>query len=114
MTAPNRGEQTTLTCFWCASNVASGAVESSFLGGRRPVSIAAIFMPGIRACAPMAGRRVSATPRGCPRQLSNAPATRAAVESLSRGACNATLEAPMATIGRDELHRCALAERHAP
>ena len=51
------------------------------------------FMPEVRARLTMAGRRVPAMPRGCPRQLSNAPATRVAVESLSRGACNATLEA---------------------
>ena len=109
MTAPNTAR---LTRYWGTSNLAGGAVESSVLGGRRPVSLAAIFMPGFRACAPMAGRRVSVTPRGCPRQLSNAPATSAAVESLSRGACNATLEAPMATSGRNG-PRCAPAERCA-
>ena len=95
MTAPNAAR---LTCARCARNVATGAVESSFLGGRR-TALAAIFMPEFRACPAMAGRRVPAMPRGCPRQLSNAPATRVAVESLSRGACNATLEALMAMSG---------------
>jgi hypothetical protein len=96
-----------------ARNIANGAVESSFLGGRRSVSLAAFLMPEVRARPSMAGRRVAVMPRGCPRQLSNAPATRAAVESLLRGARNATLEANMAMSGRDE-PRCALAGGCAP
>src|SRR3954453_10688277 len=106
MTVPNAAR---LTHVQCACKFANGAVESSFLGGRR-TALAAIFMPEFRACPAMAGRRVPAMPRGCPRQLSNAPATRAAVESLLRGDRNATLEASMVTSDRDE-PCCAPAER---
>src|SRR3954464_8657175 len=89
MTVPNAAR---LTHAQCACNLANGAVESSFLGGRRP-TLAAIFMPEFRACPAMAGRWRTAMPRGCPRQLSNAPATRAAVESLLPAHLNATMEA---------------------
>ena len=99
---------------WCVHNGGSGAVESSFLGGCRPVSLTAFLTPGFHLdAAPLAGRRVSVMPRGCPRQLSNAPASRAAVDSLSRGARNATLKALMAIAGRDGPRR-ALAGGRAP
>jgi hypothetical protein len=99
---------------WCVHNGGSEAVESSFLGDCRPVCLAAFLTSGFHPnAAPMAGRRISVTTQGCPRQLSNAPAGRAAVESLSRGERNVTLEAHMVIAGRGGPRR-VLAGGRAP
>jgi hypothetical protein len=112
MTVLNTGERTSLTHARRASNLASGAVESSFLRRKPPRKSRGYFHARIPGVLPYGGAPSVGNASGLSSAAFERSRHQAAVESLLRGDCNATEEASMAISGRDG-PRCAPAKRPA-
>ena len=110
MTAPNTAR---LTCAGRASNIASGAVESSVPWREPPRKSCGYFHAQCPGLPSYGGAPSVSNASGLSTAAFERSRHQVAVESLLRGDRNATVEASMASSGRDEPRR-ALAERPAP
>ena len=95
-----------------ASNIASGAVESSSLW-RLPHRACGYSHARIPGVLPYGGAPSVSNASGLSRAAFERSRRQGAVESLLCGDRNATLEAPMATTSRDGPRCCTLAEMRA-
>src|SRR3954451_19785914 len=104
MTAPNAAR---LTRARCASNIGTGAVESSFW--RLPHRARGYFHALILGALPYGGAPSVGNASGLSRTAFQRSRRQGAVESLLRGDRNAILEASMAITSRDGPRCCTLA-----